>query len=321
MAEQDIDKEEIGVGGEELSEVDKLLIDAGYTKDELLDLSDEEKDGLLIKDDESSEEKDEIDNESLMSVIGEEAGETKDVDEKKEESVPGDPLTDEQLLSFRPVVRPEDLPSSDEVPAEFEKKLSDLEEKYDNGDMEQRDYQRERDKINREIIRAQDNAANVAKINKEWELAQGHFLRNRPEYLRKPDQTDPKVLLRSDALYGALGKMVDVIVSDPTKAHYTDMQILVEADRAVKEAFGINQKQAGQKSKAVDIARGKPAARMPEMVTLSDIPSDAQNSTEGDPFAAIDRLTGQAYEDAIERMTPAQKKAYEDSASRPSRRR
>ena len=50
----------------EVSETDKLLIEKGYTADELSDLSDAEKDGLLGKDEETGEG--DIDDATLESL-------------------------------------------------------------------------------------------------------------------------------------------------------------------------------------------------------------------------------------------------------------
>jgi len=75
------------------------------------------------------------------------------------------------------------------------------------------------------------------------------------------------------------------------------------------------------KEKVIDIAKGKPPAPLPDHVTLGDIPAAGAEDVGDDPYSALDKLSGEAYEAALERLTPQQKDAYEAGASRPARRR
>ena len=326
-------------------ETDKLLADLGHTAEELADLSEEEKEGLLMKDeDEEVGEEEGSDTKAALEAIAKEAetveektareateaaalaAQGKTAEELASEAAKPEgssaAVPDEELLKFRPVIAPAELPATDAVPEALATKLTDLDEKYDAGDIDMKGYMAERDKVNREIYRAQEGAVKQARETLEWQKTQKFFFQNRQEYLRLPTVTDTKELIRRDVLFGALGKMVESITNDPTKAHLTDIQILIEADKAVKDAFGIKPAAAGPgKEKVIDIAKGKPPAPLPDHVTLGDIPAAGAEDVGDDPYSALDKLSGEAYEAALERLTPQQKDAYEAGASRPARRR
>ncbi|MBU2685595.1 MAG: hypothetical protein KKF27_20330 [Gammaproteobacteria bacterium] len=325
-------KDELPSGDAEVTDIDKQLAEAGFTAEELSDLSDTEKAALLMGD-EDSEGK--IDTKALEAIVGEgevkkeEAKETPavvapvvDVKPDEKEVKTSEALDDDQLLNYRVTIRPEDIKIDDAVPEALETKLTELDTKYDAGDVTLAEYNRGRDAINREIFRAQDQAINTARTEKAWVETQKVFLNNRKEYLKLPEITDPKELMKRDAMYGALEKMVDSITSNPAKAHLSDMQILIEADKAVKEVFGLTPEVKKAEATAAVAAVGKkPPAKRPDIVTLTDIPAAAENMISDDPYISLDSLTGEAYEEALERLTPQQQAAYEKWASTPSKRR
>ncbi len=216
--------------------------------------------------------------------------------------------SDEDLLAFRPPesVLAVKLPNT--VPSEIQAKLDALEAKYDAGDVELKEYTRERDALNREVTEMQLQARDALRAQKVWDVEQGEFLRARPEYLEK---ADGRFTERAELLFGAFGKAVNRIGSDPKYTNASGMTILIAADRAVRSAFGIP---APGKKTATPTATtvkggGKPPAVLPDVKTLGNVPAAAPNSTD-DGFAAIDKLSGEAYEAALERMTQEQRDAY-----------
>ena len=54
----------------------------------------------------------------------------------------------------------------------------------------------------------------------------------------------------------------------------------------------------------------KPAAALPDHKTLSDVPAAGKNGAEDDAFAQLDKLSGEAYEAALERLSPEVRDAY-----------
>ena len=329
------------------AETDKLLVDLGYTAEEIADLSDEEKEGILMKDEEEETgDKVDSDTRAALEAISKE-GETAEEKAAREAaeaavsqgktaeelaaaaaSAPKDPpektiAVDDDLLKFKPVIAESDLPAVDSIiPAELSTKLLALDEKYDAGEIEMKDYMSQREAINRNIYRAQDRSLGAAREELAWQKTQLYFFENRPEYLKK-DVTEPKELLRRDAMFGALEKMVSTMTTDPKYTHYSDMQVLIEADKIVKEAFGVKPTAVSSagKDKLAAIIKEKPKAPLPDHVTLGDIPAAGAEDVGDDPYAVLDKLTGEAYEAALERLTPTQKDAYEAGASKPARRR
>lgn len=218
-------------------------------------------------------------------------------------------VSDEDLLAFRPVVSDADLPMPDTVPPEIQAKLDTLDTKYDAGDVELKDYNKERDALNRQVFAANVQARDAARAQKTWDLEQGAFLRARPEYLEKG--ADGKFTEKSELLYGAFGKAVNRLGADPKFANASGMTLLVAADKAVRAAFGLPApgKKAAPAAAPAKKDDGKPPATILDVKTLGKVPAAAPNSTD-DGFAALDKLTGEDYEAALERMTQEQRDAY-----------
>lgn len=54
----------------------------------------------------------------------------------------------------------------------------------------------------------------------------------------------------------------------------------------------------------------KPKEDRPDLKTLGNIPQAQDEDTGKDPFAALDALEGESYEEALEKLSPAQRDAY-----------
>lgn len=340
----------------------------GYTQDEWNGLSRGEKEGIIggMGTPADETEKPDIDEDTLKEIAGEEETpkpgekpkeekpaeakpaeekpkEEAKAEEKKPEEKPaetakpaeeaakvevkaeekpatGEALSDEQLLRFRPAIKEEDLPPIDTVPPEIQKKLDDLDEKYDGGDMTLKDYNKERDKINRELTYHNLSARESVKAEKVWDAQQTHFLINRPEYIEKS--------AKGSALYGALNETVSALSTDPKYAGFTGMELLIEADRIVKETFGWSKPKAKESEKPAETkteekkeekkeakveekpkVEAKPPAKAPDNKTLGEIPNAAP-MTIGSGWEALDKLEGAAYEAALEKLTPEQRDRY-----------
>lgn len=304
----------------------------GYTEEEWTDLSDTEREGILegIAEPED-QKKDDFTDDELKSVIGEEEKkddlpEVKDVkpvekqDEKKNEvhdehderpvEKQGDiemhEVSNDDLLKFRAVVTDEELKLEEVIPPELQEQLDKLKTDYDAGDMSIHDYTEAREKINRQIYKHNAGLEAEARSEAMWKKEQLFFLKAKPEYL-PGQQADAAGKIRANALFGALSEMVKSLSNDEANAHLTGMQLLIKADGIVKEAFGV--KPAGKNSPEKKPDEKKPAAPLPDHKTLSNIPAAANN--DDDPFLQLDKLTGEAYERALERLTPEQRDAYE----------
>jgi hypothetical protein len=302
----------------DVSETDKLLLEKGFTAEELMDLGDEEKAGLLMgdEDDEPVEDEPQVSAEELAKIAAE-APVVESPALAVEEPVFESPavLSDEDLLKYRPVVTAAELTAIADVPEELDAKLTALDAKYDAGDLTMAQYNRERDKVNREIWDVQNTAKETQREAVSWQKTQGQFFRNRPEYLIVEGAT-PEEAERREIMYGAFRQKADALTAKQAETGMSDMEILVAADKAVKRIFNIKPAEAAP----VVAPEKKPPAKLPDIVTLGDLPAAAPTSLDSDPFAALDKLTGEAYEAALERLTDQQRRIYEDGASKPSRR-
>jgi hypothetical protein len=207
----------------------------------------------------------------------------------------------EDLLSFKATVADSELPPIDAVPDELQDKLDELDEKYEAEEITLAEYNKERDAINRGIVMQNIQARDAAKAAVVWEKEQSYFLKSRPMYLDKS--------LKGSALFGALGEAVKALGADPKYANATGIELLVAADKAVKEAFGMTE---APPAKPAEKKEEKPAAPLPGHQTLGDIPPAAANSTDG-AWAGLDKLSGQAYEDALEKLSPEVRDRYLNS--------
>lgn len=193
--------------------------------------------------------------------------------------------------------------------AELEAQLKDLATKFDDGEMDDADYNIEVRKIERAIARveakmelaeeqieAQNAAAeaNQAKLMAQWEKAQ-------VEFFAKPEN---KAIAEDDAMFNSL----DVHVKKILAAGNTPIADVL--DLAKHNLLAAIAKITGQKVPDAPKPSTKPKAQQVELPpTLGNIPSAIPNA-DGDEFGYIDKLSGRKYEDAVAKLTPEQHDRY-----------
>ena len=315
--------EELDVTKIEVEDENPINPPEGYTAEEWSDLSEEERQGILdsINEPEGEEapekELTEEEKTNLAAIAGDEADgdekpSEKKPDEKKEEVAE---VADEELLSFRPTVTEEELPKlvepEEEIPAELQTKIDDLEKKFDDGEITKKEHDAQRDKVNREIVKHNNTLLDKAKQDRQaakeavvWKKEQRFFLDKKPEYDKFAKDLAPAEKKKRSQYYALVSDTVREITSDPKNAHLTGMQVLLMADKEVKEVFGVKAPVKPEKKEE------KPAARIPDHKTLADIPQAQMNEGLDDSFAQIDKLRGDAYEEALEKMSPKAREAY-----------
>lgn len=272
-------------------------IPEGFSSDEWNDLSDEEREGVLATGDEGPDgEKKE---EAATSPVPELPAEVQGEDPPAE---PGLDLFESFDDETAPKIPTVPLSVSNDVPADLKARIDELAEKFDEGEISVREYTDQRDALNREVWQRNLQAAQEAQAAKTWEAEQAYFLAKNPAYTEDS--------LRGNALFGMLDAAVRTLAADPANADKSGYQVL---QMAHKEVVGIVKGAASVPKEtplpSVPTTGAKPKAAKPNIVTLGDVPASAANVGE-DPFAAIDRLDGEAYEEALEKMTDAQAKAY-----------
>ena len=193
--------------------------------------------------------------------------------------------------------------------AELEAQLKDLATKFDDGELDDADYNIEVRKIERAIARveakmelaeeqieAQNAAAeaNQAKLMAQWEKAQ-------VEFFAKPEN---KAIAEDDAMFNSL----DVYVKKILAAGNTPIADVL--DLAKHNLLAGIAKITGQKVPDAPKPSTKPKAPQVELPpTLGNIPSAIPNA-DGDEFGYIDKLSGRKYEDAVAKLTPEQHDRY-----------
>ena len=193
--------------------------------------------------------------------------------------------------------------------ADLEAQLKDLATKFDDGELDDADYNIEVRKIERAIARveakmelaeeqieAQNAAAeaNQAKLMAQWEKAQ-------VEFFAKPEN---KAIAEDDAMFNQL----DVHVKKILAAGNTPIADVL--DLAKHNLLAAIAKITGQKVPDAPKPSTKPKAPQVELPpTLGNIPSAIPNA-DGDEFGYIDKLSGRKYEDAVAKLTPEQHDRY-----------
>lgn len=273
----------------------------GISQEDWDDLSKTEKEGVSDTSLEG-EETSEIDAAALAEIAkaGEKtaeelATEAANVSADLTEAAKSNPTETVELTGFKATVADSELPALDTVPEEIQDKLDELDEKFDAEEITRAEYNKERDAINRNIVMQNIQTREAAKSALTWEKEQAHFLKATPIYLEKT--------LKGSAMFGALGEAVKALGADSKYSSATGIELLIAADKAVKEAFGITETPPAAK------VEPKPAAPLPTHKTLGDIPPAAPNSTDG-AWAGLDKLSGEAYEAALEKLTPEQQSRY-----------
>jgi hypothetical protein len=307
-----------------------------YTPEDWADLSPAEREGIRDGIDnpevsEITEGPEEVIDEDALKKIAEEEAETTEKEPTPEENIKPETeqkpevevekqemeISDNDLLAYRPVVTDDEIKIEEEIPPALKEVRAEAKKKFDEGDLTSDEYEDERDRINRQIFKHNSARESAAKAEIAWQKEQRFFLDAKPEYLRtEGDDEDTKE--NKSLLYGMLNQKVIQLSNDPKNAHMTGMQILVKADKAIakiKESLGL--KKAQEPEKVIPISKEKkPPAPLPGIKTLSNVPAAGKNDALLDSFAQLDKLKGEAYEDALERLDPKVRTAYENSASR-----
>ena len=125
------------------------------------------------------------------------------------------------------------------------------------------------------------------------------------------------------ALHLAFIATVNDLITKPEAAKMTDWQILSKAKQMVEADLGLlspaasaaAQQAAADKAKAEALRKAKAGAGDRTKLADADlglIPSASDGSDAGE-FAYIDKLSGAAYQAAVDGLTPAQRERYEDA--------
>ena len=203
---------------------------------------------------------------------------------------------------------------------EIEAKMTALDTKFEDGDITLAAYNKERaeyvesltemkmfDKINAQVQKAA--------AEKGWKDAQADFFRSNAEYFTER--------IKNVAFVDAVNRL---LATDESKT-MTDAQIFEAAKKECDAVFHPNERvkpddsneqvkpddsnvsSLDEKRKAVEAAKKVEADRAAEVKTLAKVPVSEGNQGD-DKYDAIDKLTGEAYENAVAKMSDAERTIY-----------
>ena len=178
--------------------------------------------------------------------------------------------------------------------------------RYESGDLSFSEYRKQDRAMQAEYDQAKQGiseallteriAAEHSKQSAEqtWQAEQDMFFSDNEVY-----KSDP-------ILRGALGAQLDTLYADAANEGKSGLWYLREAGKAIDERF--NRAPADESADALaaakDKQRKKAAEPVPAPRTLGDVPAAEANIDAGE-FAAVDKMQGIAYEEAIASMSPA----------------
>jgi hypothetical protein len=204
---------------------------------------------------------------------------------------------------------------------EIEAKMTALDTKFEDGDITLAAYNKERaeyvesltemkmfDKINAQVQKAA--------AEKGWKDAQADFFRGNPEYsaeriknvafvdaVNRLLATDESKKMTDAQIFDAAKKECDAVFHPGGPLKMEDGNaVSIEEKRKAAEA-------AEEKRTAIEAAKKAEADRAAAVKTLANVPVSEGNQGD-DKYDAIDKLTGEAYENAVAKMSDAERAIY-----------
>ena len=189
----------------------------------------------------------------------------------------------------------------------IDKKLEEIEAKFEEGELTLKQYNSQRDSL--QLARAKAELAsefNTATPEQQWKAAQDSFFAIRENRIYK-----------DHPIYrGALDHTIKTLARTPEFENLTGPQVLNVAKLYVEKELGkpglrVAKEQVTEKK--IDAPKQAPSKKENITIpkTLGGIPSakDVPTRSKGE-FAYLDKLTGEDYEEALAKLTPAQQKKW-----------
>lgn len=261
---------------------------------------------------------------------------TKDAEElpesdEKDEQTDDKEETDDSKDQAEEVEEPGELPEVDFVPqiskelpdelkakidadakelnADLEQKLAALKDEYEDGDLDAAEYFDQasaiRDQINENRLEVRDAVRNdyieQQTAAQRWEAEQDAFFKLNSQYDAPVYDKDTGELKSGNPiLYGALDAACQAISRREPKLSGVDL--LMKAKAEVDKELGL--------AKAAEPGKDKrPSSRRPNK-SLGDLPSVAPEDAGAGEFANLDKLSGDALEDALEKLPEDKRERY-----------
>jgi len=203
----------------------------------------------------------------------------------------------EPEVEVKPEPKQEAAPVAEAVPSALDKleaELAEVKKQFDDGDISIDEYIDAKSALDRKIVKAELKAELAQEAaSKSWSQSQEDFL-GKHDYLR------------DEVIYGAFATQVNKLLADPKSAALTDEALLAAAKAKVDAAFGRKPGEPEPPKGESPIRKAKKDAadtsKIP--ITLQGIPAAAPpDDVDGNRFAYLDRLSGEAFEAAISKLS------------------
>lgn len=186
--------------------------------------------------------------------------------------------------------------------------LDEAKTKFDEGEIDFATFSEAKDSYHEAKWKADFAAdANTNLVNERWKWEQDRFL-------------SENAMFRDNlSLNAAFTNAVNKIIASKDGASLSDRGVLDQAKDRVEADMNLLYKDKGPasaagsgKAKAIQGAKQGAGDRTKIPADFRDAPSAGSNN-EANQFAFLDKLSGEKYQSAIDKMSPAQLEAYENS--------
>ena len=275
------------------------------TEEELALLTEEEREGYLADDEDEDGEGDEGDDDPTLAV--DDPATAPPAANPQDGGEGGDAEPQEQLMAQLKPLFNADLPADIEAQrTALDEKEAAIDQQYDEGDIlftehkqALRDINKQRNALDRAELKAELAAeAYQTQIDNSWQASQEAFFSAHPEFK-----------IDNEAKWAAFDQLVkNETKSVLDKGGAVGVPELERAYTKYKQAFNIEAASPKQ-AKA-------PASKNEGVVppNLGKLPAATANDTYDGKFAHLDRLEGVAFEDALAKLSDAQRDEYLRSA-------
>ena len=186
--------------------------------------------------------------------------------------------------------------------------LSDLQQKWDDGELTEAEYNIETSVLERKMARlegkieaaeeqAEEEAAKIERYNQQIQLA---WNQEEKSFFEQPEN---KAFLESPRKLEALNKIVTELQQNPNLTPKDFNKLLKDARNSYVQEFG----EFYQGAKSTPSKPAKPQPKIPQ--TLGNVPAALPNA-DGNKFAHLDKLSGKDYESALAKLSPEDQEAY-----------
>lgn len=196
-------------------------------------------------------------------------------------------------------------------------RVKDLRTQRDEGEIDQSDYDIQFDELNDEKIELVAEKSTIeSKIEANSEIQDQLWEHDQKTFFAMKDY---KAFHTDDVLYGALNASVVAVAKEEGNENLSGMQILMQAAEKVTARFNLGGKGQAveelEKQPTVIKKKPKPAQKIPNLVTLGDMPaSQAQDTDHKSKYEEIDNAIESGdiafYEGKLAQMSPQDQDNY-----------